>query len=221
MSSPSIDGEQGFYEALNYIPDLMRLDKELPSPLPRLDDVGALTELGEMSYDVSDELVRKILATAFFFFEMDHLPTKMHDSFYCQGSILCTRPYASTLGERVLREFPGARFQTAHGHHLGQVDEDSGCRVCGYYRKRVAFTVTSLEEVTSIVIANATFHHEIGGFPTSVQDLLKNQQAYTYFGRADHSIAIWPPRRVCYCFRGTKRRVNFIEPSLGQKKRRL
>lgn len=216
-----MDGEQGFYEALNYIPDLMRLDKELPSPLPRLDDVDALADLAEMSYDVPDELVRKILATAFFFFEMDDMPTKIHGSFYCEGSILCTRPHSSALIERVLREFPSARFQTAHGHHLGLVDEGNGCRECGYFRKKVAFTVTSLEEVISIMIASAAFRHEIGGFPNSVQDLLNCQQAYACFGRADHSIASWPPRRVCYCSRGTKRRVEFLEPALELKKRRL
>jgi hypothetical protein len=50
MASLSMDGEQGFFEALNFVPDYMRadihrLDYVLSEHLPRLDDVSKLTEL--------------------------------------------------------------------------------------------------------------------------------------------------------------------------------
>ncbi|OQD76228.1 hypothetical protein PENANT_c121G06279 [Penicillium antarcticum] len=181
MSSPSMDGEQGFYEALNYVPDRMRahifrLNHALPWPLPRLDDVGRLEDLSELSYSVPDELVRAILATGFLFFELDQTPIRDQGIFYCEGSILCSSPHASELIKRVLAEFPGPRFQTAGGYHLGPVSNNDGCSECGYYRKKVAFTVKSLEEVISIEIANFTFHHKIGGFPKSMHDFLNEQQ---------------------------------------------
>ncbi|KAJ5593512.1 hypothetical protein N7537_010416 [Penicillium hordei] len=170
MSSPSMDGEQGFYEALNYVPDPMRahifrLNHALPWPLPRLDDVDKLVDLAGLSYSVPDELVRAILATGFLFFELDQIPIRKQGNFYCEGSILCSSPNASGLIKKVLAEFPSPRFQTADGYHLGLIGNDDECHGCGYYRKKVAFTVNSLEEVISIEIANSSFQHKIGGFP--------------------------------------------------------
>ncbi|KAJ5865430.1 Acyl transferase/acyl hydrolase/lysophospholipase [Penicillium soppii] len=173
MSSPSMDGEQGFSEALNYVPDRMRahifrLNHALPWPLPRLDDVDRLIDLAESSYSVPDKLVRAILATGFLFLELDEIPIKMQGSFYCEGSILCSSPDAGDLIKRVLLEFPGARFQTGSGYHLGLIANDDECRGYGYYRKKVAFTVNSLEEIISIEIANSSFRHKIGGFLKSM-----------------------------------------------------
>ncbi|KAJ5142514.1 uncharacterized protein N7515_001301 [Penicillium bovifimosum] len=226
MCSPSMDGEQGFFEALNYVPDRMRahiyrLNHAIPWPLPRLDDVDRLIDLAELSYSVPDDLVRAILATGFLFFELDELPVRKQGSLYCQGSILCSSPDAGDLIKRVLLEFPGPRFQTGSGYHLGLIGNDDECRHCGYYRKKVTFTVKSLEEVISIEIANSSFRHKIGGFPKSMQKILEDQQAYACFGRADHLEVCWPPRRICYCARGTKRRVQFLEPCPERKRRRL
>ncbi|KAJ6033832.1 hypothetical protein N7444_011603 [Penicillium canescens] len=226
LSSPSSDGEQGFHEALNCIPDQMkadifRVDQALSNPLPRLDDVGGLSELTELQFTVPDELVRAILATAFFFFELDKVPLKRHGVFDCQGSILCTRSDAKPLLNRVVDEFPGARYKTIRGHDLGHVNENDGCTVCGYYRKKVWFSVSSLEEITSIVVAGSTHQRRIGGFPKSMEDFLRDQQAYAQFGRPDHLISSWPPSRNCFCSRGTKRRIQFLEPNFKQKKSRL
>ncbi|CAG8064616.1 unnamed protein product, partial [Penicillium salamii] len=226
MSSPSSDGEQGFYEALNCIPDhlkddIFRLDQVLPRPLPRLDDVAALTRLAQLQFTVSDDLVRAVLVTAFFFFELDEVPVKRHGAFDCQGSILCTRSDAKPLLNRVIVEFPSARAQTARGHDLGSISEDDGCRICGYYRKKVRFSVSSLEEMTSVVIASSTHQQRIGGFSKSMEDFLKDQQVHAEFGRPDHLMGVWPPDRICFCSRGKKRHIQILEPSLGQKKRRL
>lgn len=118
-------------------------------------------------------------------------------------------------------EFPEARFQTARSHHLGDVGEDDGCYIYGYYRKKVSFSVNSLEEMTLIGIAGSSFFQVIGGFPKSAQELLEDQQANSHFGRADHLVAAWPPKRNCYCPPQVKRHVQFIEPALEHKKRRL
>lgn len=226
MSSPAMDGEQGFREALNFVSDdkrskVFRLNHELSQPLPRLDDVSRLAEMSEMHFAAPDELVRAILASAFFFFELDELPIKRQGVYFCQGSILCSRSYARDLVKQVMVEFPEARFQTARSHHLGDVGEDDGCHVCGYYRKKVSFSVNSLEEMTSIGIAGSSFFQVIGGFPKSAQELLEDQQANSHFGRADHLVAAWPPKRNCYCPPQVKRHVQFIEPALEHKKRRL
>ncbi|KAJ5642529.1 hypothetical protein N7490_006529 [Penicillium lividum] len=226
MSSPSMDGEQGFYEALNYIPnhlkpDVFRLNHAINGPLPQLDDINQLRKMSQLDFTVSDSLVRALLASAFFFFELDETPVPSHGVFHCQGSILCSRSKAGDILERVLVEFPGARFQAASGHYLGRVDQNDCCQYCGHYRKRVKFSVNSLEEMISIEIATNAHSQRVGGFPKSAQELLDDQQAHAHFGRADHQAWGWPPNRSCYCSRGTKRQIELLEPPLEQKRPRL
>ncbi|KAF3002269.1 hypothetical protein E8E15_000535 [Penicillium rubens] len=122
MSSPSMDGKQGFLEALNYLPhsstpDIFRLDQAIDGTLPALDDTCSLEKMSNMDFAVPAEL--------------------------------------------------------------------------------------------------------IGGFPKSALEFLDEQKAYAHFGRSDHQSLDWPPRRSCYCYRGSKRLVHFLEPAVGQKRRRL
>ncbi|CAI7631371.1 unnamed protein product [Penicillium pancosmium] len=124
MFSPSMDGKQSYFEALNYLPrlskpDIFRLDHEIHGPIPELDDINSLEKILKMNFIVPDSLVRAVLATAMFFFELDENPVRSHDSFQCRGSILCARPGAFSILQRVLVEFPAARFQTSHGCDLG------------------------------------------------------------------------------------------------------
>lgn len=226
MSSPSMDGKQGFLEALNYLPhssepDIFRLDQGIDGRLPALDETCSLDEMSKMNFSVPAELVRSILASAMFFFELDEYPVQGNTSFHCRGSVLCSRPNPADILERVLIEFPGARFQSGQKHDLGSIDPVDICQLCGYFRKRVDFRVTSLEERISIEIANDNFREQIGGCPKSAQEFLNEQKAFAEFGRADHQNLDWPPRRSCYCSRGSKRLVHFLEPDVGQKKRRL
>ena len=63
MSSPSMDGKQGFLEALNYLPhlptpDVFRLDQAIDGTLPELDDVCSLEAMSTMDFAVPDGLVR-------------------------------------------------------------------------------------------------------------------------------------------------------------------
>ncbi|KAJ5974892.1 hypothetical protein N7481_008599 [Penicillium waksmanii] len=79
MFSPSMDGKQGYIEALNYLPhhskpDVFRLDHEVHGPIPELDDINSLEKMLEMKFAVPDPLVRAVLATAMFFFELDETP---------------------------------------------------------------------------------------------------------------------------------------------------
>ena len=226
MSSPSMDGKQGFLEALNYLPhlstpDIFRLDQAIDGTLPELDDVCSLEAMSNMDFAVPDGLVRAILASALFFFELDESPAQGNASFHCRGSVLCSQPNSAKILQRILVEFPGARFQSSQDHDLGSIDPVDICQSCGYFRKRVAFRVASLDERFSIEIANDTFRERIGGFPKSAQEFLDEQKAYAQFGRADHQNLEWPRRRSCYCYRGSKRLVHFLEPTLGQKRRRL
>lgn len=226
MSSPSMDGGQGFLEALNFVPDHMRedihrLDHILPYNLPRLDDLDRMMELFEATYEVPDDLVRALLATGFFFFEADQTPTLQQGAFYCEGSILCKGPKSKCVVERVIREFPRAQFQIAGGQHLGLINDHEGCDSCGYYRKKVGFTVNSLEEIITIEIAGISWQKRIGGFPKSVQEILEDQQAYARFGRPDHLHTVWPPSRSCFCLRGTKGLFQPSEGTRSSKKRRL
>jgi hypothetical protein len=169
MSSPSMDGKQGFLEALNYLPhsstpDIFRLDQAIHGTLPALDDTCSLEEMSNIDFAVPAELVRSILASVMFFFELDEYPVQGNASFYCRGSVLCSRPNPTEILQRVLVEFPGAKFRSGQDHDLGSIDPVDICQLCGYFRKRVAFRVTSLEERVSIEIANDTFREKIGGF---------------------------------------------------------
>jgi hypothetical protein len=73
----------------------------------------------------------------------------------------------------------------------------------------------------TIELVSSSSRRKIGGFPRCVQEMLDDQQAFARFGRPDHLISPWPPQRKCFCVRGTRRLVQFIEPPLCKKKRRL
>lgn len=223
--SPCMDGHQGFHEALNYLteynqPDVFRLDHALCGQVPRLDDVDSLTEMSGLPFTVADELVRALLATTFFF-ELDEIPIHKRGIFHCRGSILCARRQVQTILRCVGKEFPDATLRISSCHNLGRVAENDGCGICGYYRKKVTFTVNSLAEEFCIELSSGSSHQRIGGFPKSVQQITQEQQVYAPFGRVDHLSASWPPRRSCYCFNGKKRSISFSKPKFEQKKRRL
>ncbi|PYH50940.1 FabD/lysophospholipase-like protein [Aspergillus niger CBS 101883] len=222
-SSPCMDGVEAFKEELNHVPHplrtrIFRLDHAL-ADLPRLDDVMRAAELAKKLYTVPDELVRAVLATCFFF-ELDEGPTRTQGQYLCRGSVLCARREPRRILERVLVEFPGPELQTGRGEHLGRSDDDDGCIVCGYYRKKVRFHVASLDEELSIMFKGSSGQQPIGGFPATVRQFLHLQQSDAVFGRSDHQIDQWPPQRMCYCPRGVKR-VRFAEPAPSRKKRRV
>lgn len=174
VSSPSMDGEQAFLEALNYVSshlraDIHRVNHLLHGPLPWLDDVEKLDGLAESSFSVPDGLVRAVLVTGTLFFELDGSPTRRQGTIFCEGSILCTSAQPRKLIGRILAEIPGAEFQIDHQGPLGPVGEDNGCHDCGYYRKKVSFTVNSLDETLTIQVGNAESQTRLGGFPKSVQ----------------------------------------------------
>ncbi|KAJ5100980.1 hypothetical protein N7456_007032 [Penicillium angulare] len=226
MSSPCLDGTQGFAEALNYFPSdshdrILRLDQEIDGPLPHLDDVSALQEFSMMDLPVSDHIVRKVLVRGLFFFELDDIPVRTHAGFSCKGSVLCSRPEAAPILGRVLVEFPHAWLQISNGHKLECLGVEDCCLTCGHFRKGVSFAVSSLEERFSIHIANDCHREMIGGFPKSLLELLQEQQAFDHFGRADHQNSVWPRVRSCNCFRRSKRKLQIVEPSVANKKRRL
>ncbi len=85
----------------------------------------------------------------------------------------------------------------------------------------VLAVATYKDDDEAIEIANDTFRERIGGFPKSAQEFLDEQKAYAQFSRADHQNQEWPPQRFCYYYRRSKRLVHFLEPALGQKRRRL
>ena len=226
VSSPSMDGEQAFLEALNYVPghmraDIFRLNLPFPGPLPRLDEVEKLVDLSRSPFSVPDDLVRAILVTGFFFFELDELPKAEERVFSCSGSILCSSAQPGKVVERVGTEIPDAEFRIQGKISLGPIEKDQLCTVCNYYRKRVSFTVNSLDEVFTLQVANSITQQKLGGFPTSIGRLLRQQQAESYFGRADHLSDSWTPQRRCFCSHGSKRRITIIEPPAEKKKRRL
>jgi len=224
-SSPCMDGMEAYREGRVHVPsslrsNTIRLDHALDGDLPRLDDVGKLAELAALPFTVPDELVRAVLATCFFF-ELDAPPSRADGQYRLRGSVLCARTQARRIVDRVLVEFPGARFQRGRGRPLGRVDDDDGCLLCGYYRKQVTLSVPSLDEEITIALASPAQQRPIGGFPKTIRQLLHDQLAEAVFGRPDHQDDRWPPRRSCYCVKMTKRRVHFVEPAPQRKKRRL
>ncbi|KAJ6016462.1 hypothetical protein N7540_011053 [Penicillium herquei] len=225
LSSPAMDGDQGFREALNYLShrpktNLVRVDHEIEGTLPELDDVGSLEMLSQRTFVVADEVVRAVLASAAFFFELDDIPKQVRAGLHCEGSILCARPDAAGILRRVLIEMPEARFQAGQSRQLGPVDVGDCCHFCGYFRRRVQFVVAGLDEGFTIEIANQVSCERIGGFPKSAREFLKDQQAFARFGRADHQVSRWPPVRQCHCARGMKRKIRFAEPAQRGKRDR-
>jgi hypothetical protein len=229
LFGPAMDGQQAWRDALDNIPsdeqeDIFRLDQSLTGTLPELDNVDRMEELSDLPYVIPDELVRAVLATSFFF-ELDEVPIESHGVYHCQGSILCVEREPRHMVAEILTEFPGAQFALVGGSYLGPVGDDDGCRVCGYYRKRVSFQVPSLDENLSLVIDSQRGCRRIGGFPVSMSVILEKQQADAAFGRPDHRVGRWPPVRICSCSIGCKRRsaacVDFKEPPPEHKKRRL
>ncbi|KAJ5501848.1 hypothetical protein N7453_006665 [Penicillium expansum] len=207
MSSASMDGQQGLFEALIYLPhwskpDVLRLDQAIPSPLPELDDISDGARVGNVFFGIR------------------------RDSRSLPGRTPLRRVYpllTAGVGEilaRIWIEIPGAKFQAGQDQVLGDVDLHDCCISCGYYRKRVAFHVASLEERFSINIANGTYCEKNGGFPKPAQEFLDAQQAFAHFGRADHLTPSWPPVRHCYCACEAKRTIRLVEPASRQKRRR-
>lgn len=226
LASPSMDAEQGFFEALNLVPtrmraDIHRLDHAVAGRLPRLDEVDALEMLSQEPFFVPDALIRAVLTAGLFFFEVDQSPLPRQGSLLCHGSILCKSSLPRCVVKRLIQEFPNAHFETQQGQLLGRVDEDDGCADCGYYRKKLTFPLSSQEESFAIGIAGVSGHQRIGGFPTSLKELLMNQQAFDHFGRSDHSTVVWPPCRACFCHRGLRRKVHSAEASTGKKRLRV
>ncbi|KAE8384152.1 hypothetical protein BDV23DRAFT_191948 [Aspergillus alliaceus] len=195
----SMDGEEGHKEH----PRTHRLNHPF-NALPWLDASDIVTELAEILYSVSDEVVRVTLATLFFF-ELDEQPMDEQDCYCCRGSIFCARPQAWSIVQQILINFPSAQFQISHGDDLGPISDDqNGCLACGYYRKKVVFAVTSLEDKINLVVANGSVSHPIGGFPKTIKDVLREQQSDAVFGRVDHQPSSLPALRMCYCARGVK-----------------
>ncbi|KAB8244566.1 acyl transferase/acyl hydrolase/lysophospholipase [Aspergillus flavus] len=223
LTSPAVDGQRGWRDALDSIPknirkNVFRLDCGIAGKLPELDDTLEIDKLGEFEYRIPAELSRAWLARTFFF-ELDTEPVMLHGSYDCQGSILCCKFDAAGLIEQVKLAFPDARFTLAEGHTFGSVEGDSGCTTCGYYRKRILFRVSSIHESVELGIYGTTGFSSLGGFPTTVQDLLEAQQADFPFGRADHRSDQWPPLRQCYCTRRKRSRESARDESMSKKRR--
>lgn len=123
--------------------------------------------MSNLDFKVPAKLIRTILTSAIFFFKLDETPIPGNSSFHCRGSVLCSRPNPAEILQRVLIEFPSARFQCGQDLDLGSIDLVDICQFCGYFRKRIDFRVTSLDKRVSIEIANNTFRERIGGFPKS------------------------------------------------------
>ncbi|KAH2558742.1 hypothetical protein KXV70_004079 [Aspergillus fumigatus] len=224
LSSPAVDGRRGWKDALDSVPqdvqkNVFRLDRILPGELPELDDINAIDELDQHDYSISEELTKAWFAKALFF-ELDQEPTFLQNHYECRGSILCCKHDAAGIVKQIAARFPEARFALSRGSSLGDVDGEYGCSKCGYYRKRVSFKVSNLHETVDLGVTGTTGFISIGGFPTTVQCLLENQQADSPFGRSDHSRDRWPPSRGCYC-NSRKRDQTSPDSDKASKRRRL
>ncbi|PYH75612.1 FabD/lysophospholipase-like protein [Aspergillus uvarum CBS 121591] len=224
LSSSAVDGRRGWLDAWDSVPeairpDVFRLDRAITGSLPELDDSDAIETLEPYRYRVPEDLTRAWLAKSFFF-ELDETPTVGPHGLACRGSILCVRSNVTTLICRILSHFPGARF-VDENRDMGAVSNTDGCSECGYFRKRVCLHVSGLEADLQLGICGSTEFRTLGGFPTSVQALLKHQQADAAFGRADHGRDLWPPTRRCYCKSFKRTRKDILEDHETRKRRRI
>jgi hypothetical protein len=144
----------------------------------------------------------------------------LQNHYECWGSILCCKHDTAGILKQIAARFPEAQFALSRGSSLREVAGENGCSKCGYYRKRVSFKVSSLHETVELGVTGTTGFSSIGGFPTTIQCLLENQQADSPFGRSDHSWDQWPPSRRCYCS-SRKRYQTSGESDKVSKRRRL
>lgn len=226
LSSPAVDARRGWQDALDSVPaavkkDVFRLDRAISGKLPELDDARALDELSQYEYQIPDELARAWLVKSFFF-ELDEEPILVKGIYDCQGSVLCCKYDAAEIVQQIIARFSNARFTLSEGRDLGAVNVADGCSACGYYRKRIRFQVSSIYESVHLGVHGMTESCALGGFPTTLKDLLEAQQADSPFGRADHRCNQWPPSRRCYCTSTEKKRpIASTEPETASKRRRL
>ncbi|KAI9035013.1 patatin-like phospholipase family protein [Aspergillus affinis] len=223
MSSPAVDSQRGWQDAWDSIhetfrPDTFRLDRPIAGQLPELDDARALGKLGEFDYRIPQELIRVWLVKSLFF-ELDEEPIMAHGHYECHGSILCCKYDATNIIQQIMSQFPGSHVQFSDGTDIGSLDDHQGCAKCGYYRKRVFLRVSNIHETVQLRVGGVTGSSALGGFPTSIYNLLDQQLADFPFGRADHRNDLWPPLRQCYCT-GRKRPRNLMQTDRAYKRRR-
>lgn len=140
-----------------------------------------MDELSRLEGLIPDDLCRSHLASSFFF-ELDEIPTFSESRFYCEGSILCCRDDLQSILSLVCKDIPLARLVILRGANLGSLHEHDGCQTCGYYRKRISFDVSSLDETLELAISSQARCNRIGGFPTTIKHLLHCQQVFSVFG---------------------------------------
>ena len=203
----SLDGERTWRDSINRLDDerrrkYFRLNVELPTTEPHLDDVTQMDGLRESvrlqpqrTKDVEDVLFA-LLATSFYF-ELDDLPVFRSGLYACKGSIRCRNRPAEIL--RVLgRTFAGQLETVISGESYGQLSVTDICACCHCFRKKISFPVLHLDEVINMGIKYRwDRERSISGFPHSIAWFCEQQDLRQSFGTADHDAAGRFPCAAC------------------------
>lgn len=208
LSSPSVDGENGWTDLLQNLSDAekgrhFRISHKFVDQPPSLDDASAipgLIEAVDRSPLARGKIVRS-LWTSRFFLELQATPRYIRGQFHCRAVLLFrgvdVRPLIQviSLNHASVRLMLGTRI-------LSHLDAGDGvCDKCGHFQQHFTFIVRYLDDKVNLTMAYGSEIEELlSGSGKSVNWFLEQQ---THEGRLKH----WPTE-AHKCNRPGKRKAS-------------
>jgi hypothetical protein len=199
----NLDGEDAWKRFLNSVAPTARhryhrLNIQFPGPEPSLDDAQQIPELkASVSTAVQErnELIVTIvdyMIASMFYFELDSLPVPREGGYMCSGYIFCRldipKHSLRRLYDRMIETSSWFLIQGIPIRCVEGVPES-----LPPFKRRVTFRVDSLTEMIAFSIRGITSCPKmLSGFPTSISDLIANQNLDSPFGTVDHFVVEKP-----------------------------
>ena len=193
----SLDGEKVWREISNSLserekPRYHRLNLPIQGREPTLDDImsiDALKAQAQSWIQVNQRFLPSLdsIYAAMFYFELAEYPGYYDNAYKCVGHIYC-RLDMSFQGRRRLYEKldSTSSYFLVLGHPTRCVDYIPTCSPVPPFKRRLQFTVETLDEDVGITLLGLTSSPKtISGLPQTVAELVRKQQLRSPFGRAD------------------------------------
>ena len=193
----SLDGEKVWREISNSLserekPRYHRLNLPIQGREPMLDDImsiDALKAQAQSWIQVNQRFLPSLdsIYASMFYFELAEYPGYYDNAYKCVGHIYC-RLDMSFQGRRRLYEKldSTSSYFLVLGHPTRCVDYIPTCSPVPPFKRRLQFTVETLDEDVGITLLGLTSSPKtISGLPQTVAELVRKQQLRSPFGRAD------------------------------------
>ena len=173
-------------------PRYHRLNLPIQGREPTLDDImsiDALKAQAQSWIQVNQRFLPSLdsIYASMFYFELAEYPGYYDNAYRCVGHIYC-RLDMSFQGRRRLYEKleSTSSYFLVLGHPTRCVDYIPTCSPVPPFKRRLQFTVETLEEDVGITLLGLTSSPKtISGLPQTVGELVRKQQLRSPFGRAD------------------------------------